>query len=358
MSLEKIEAREAAGDQGWGVIPQDRDERKRTPITTGVLDYFPAALAAVAKVSLLGNEQHNPGEPLHWARNKSLDHADCIARHLIERGTKGPDGVRHSAALAWRALALLQEEMEREGAQVPVTPRLAGRPIAADITDRREKQEHIRREDEKVKSAAAKDLRDDYDVRVSTSDSMEPFFTNLAKQVEKGIAEEEAERKASNAAAASFLRDAQWTPLEILEALFPGVIIGVDEGREGHSAMAIMMSHADGTFELKDIVRVQPKKDTRTEADHAAEDEFIKTHGLVPATYRGTPLGMRVYTRHGWYREHAGDRYVIAAVDAGWEVRRVRLRNTVSGDPELKSASRPMPLKDAYDYAWMRSIQT
>lgn len=87
--------------------------RKFYPLTTGLLDYFPDACAAVAEVSYLGNRKHNPGEPMHHARGKSMDHADCIARHLTERG--GFDGgIRHSAALAWRALALLQEELERE----------------------------------------------------------------------------------------------------------------------------------------------------------------------------------------------------------------------------------------------------
>jgi hypothetical protein len=87
--------------------------RKQYPITTGVLDYFPDAIAAVAEVSFVGNQKHNPGEPLHWARGKSMDHADCAARHLIERG--GFDGrCRHSACLAWRALANLQEELEAE----------------------------------------------------------------------------------------------------------------------------------------------------------------------------------------------------------------------------------------------------
>jgi hypothetical protein len=89
------------------------EERKRMPVASGLLDYFPDACAEVAAVSWHGNEKHNPGEPLHWARGKSMDHADCIARHLIERG--GFDGpIRHSAALAWRALALLQEELEAE----------------------------------------------------------------------------------------------------------------------------------------------------------------------------------------------------------------------------------------------------
>jgi hypothetical protein len=92
--------------------------RKRTPITSGVLDYFPAALAAVAEISVKGNEQHNPGQPLHWARGKSQDHADCITRHLIERGSIDIDGARHSAKLAWRALALLQTELEEEAAEL------------------------------------------------------------------------------------------------------------------------------------------------------------------------------------------------------------------------------------------------
>lgn len=93
-------------------LPTDSTERKRTPITTGVLDYFPDAVAEIARVSLAGNDQHNPGEPLHWAREKSTDQADCIARHLIERGTIDSDGMRHSAKMAWRALALLQTELE------------------------------------------------------------------------------------------------------------------------------------------------------------------------------------------------------------------------------------------------------
>lgn len=95
-------------------LPSDAADRKALPITTGVLDYFPDALAAVAEVSRIGNDQHNPGQPLHWAKEKSTDHADCITRHLIERGTIDTDGGRHSAKVAWRALALLQTEIEAE----------------------------------------------------------------------------------------------------------------------------------------------------------------------------------------------------------------------------------------------------
>ena len=99
------------------VLPTDSAERKAIPLASGVLDYFPGALAEVAKVSKAGNDQHNPGQPLHWSRGKSTDHADTLLRHLVERGTLDSDGQRHSAKVAWRALALLQEELEAVGAQ-------------------------------------------------------------------------------------------------------------------------------------------------------------------------------------------------------------------------------------------------
>lgn len=77
------------------------------------MKYFPDALIAVAALSFIGNEQHNPGEPLHWARDKSTDQEDTLLRHLFEAGTLDTDGVRHSAKVAWRALAALQLEIER-----------------------------------------------------------------------------------------------------------------------------------------------------------------------------------------------------------------------------------------------------
>jgi hypothetical protein len=95
-------------------LPVNAKARKNLPVVTGVLDYFPLAIAAVAACSKAGNDQHNPGQPLRWSREKSADHADCIGRHLIERGTVDSDGVLHSAKLAWRALALLQLEIEAQ----------------------------------------------------------------------------------------------------------------------------------------------------------------------------------------------------------------------------------------------------
>jgi len=93
-------------------LPTDAAERKQMPVCSGLLDYFPMACAAVAELSLIGNQQHNPGEPLNWARGKSTDQADTIVRHLMERGTLDTDSIRHSTKVAWRALAMLQEELE------------------------------------------------------------------------------------------------------------------------------------------------------------------------------------------------------------------------------------------------------
>lgn len=88
--------------------------RKTMPVASGVLDYFPDALLDVAFCSYVGNEQHNPGTALHWDRSKSTDEADALIRHFMDRGKFDSDGVRHSAKVAWRALSLLQKEIEAD----------------------------------------------------------------------------------------------------------------------------------------------------------------------------------------------------------------------------------------------------
>ena len=90
----------------------EEDKRKQTPIYTGVLKYFPDAIAEISRVSYMGNKQHHPDKPLHWDRNKSSDELDALTRHLMEAGKIDTDGMRHSAKIAWRALANLQKEIE------------------------------------------------------------------------------------------------------------------------------------------------------------------------------------------------------------------------------------------------------
>ena len=60
------------------ILPEDALERKGIPIYSGVIRYFPDALVAVAKLSRRGNDQHNPGKPLHWDRSKSGDELDAM----------------------------------------------------------------------------------------------------------------------------------------------------------------------------------------------------------------------------------------------------------------------------------------
>lgn len=82
------------------------------------------AFAAVAQVSWHGNNKHNPGQPLHHAREKSTDHADCIVRHAVDnmRDPGGYDGeFMHAAALVWRCLILTQIALEASG-----TPKARG----------------------------------------------------------------------------------------------------------------------------------------------------------------------------------------------------------------------------------------
>lgn len=95
-----------------GPFPEDSAARKTYPMHAVIAGYFPAALAKVANHSHHGNEKHNPGEELHWARGKSDDHLDAAMRHLIEGDLAGA---------AWRVLAALQLECEANGA--PVAPR-------------------------------------------------------------------------------------------------------------------------------------------------------------------------------------------------------------------------------------------
>lgn len=98
---------------------QDSTIRKNSPVFSGVLQYFPDAMMEISRHSKAGNDKHNPGQPLHWAKEKSKDHADCIARHLIDIGPNWDEcdpetGSYHATALAWRALALLQTLLEHE----------------------------------------------------------------------------------------------------------------------------------------------------------------------------------------------------------------------------------------------------
>jgi hypothetical protein len=94
-------------------LPEDDAKRGLYPMADGCLDYFPNALAEVSRISYEGNEKHNPGKPMHWARGKSTDHRNKIIRHTVDSLPETEVAIEHAAQAAWRALAYLQEKIER-----------------------------------------------------------------------------------------------------------------------------------------------------------------------------------------------------------------------------------------------------
>ena len=88
--------------------------RKDYPVWTGVINYFPDALMEVSRVSKIGNDQQHKGKPLHWDKSKSMDHLDALTRHLLQAKEDDDDGVSHLAKVAWRALAALQDKLEKD----------------------------------------------------------------------------------------------------------------------------------------------------------------------------------------------------------------------------------------------------
>lgn len=98
------------------MMPTDAKERKDLPIFSGFLCYFPDAIIEVTKVSVSGNEQHNPGKSLRWDRSKSSDELDSLARHLLGAAyvdTPLDAQIDEAAARSWRSLADLQKLCEK-----------------------------------------------------------------------------------------------------------------------------------------------------------------------------------------------------------------------------------------------------
>ena len=87
-------------------LPVNPEERKDIPIYTGFINYFPRAIAEVSKVSLSGGLQHGQTkDTLHWDREKSGDELDAMMRHLLDEDW---------AQVAWRAMANLEKQLEKE----------------------------------------------------------------------------------------------------------------------------------------------------------------------------------------------------------------------------------------------------
>lgn len=101
----------------YGSLPTEDKARKRLQLWTFLMEYFPDTFLAVVEVAIAGNEQHNPGQPLHWAREKSKDQLNPAFRHQWDYGRgvkKDTDGQWHLAKAIWRLSAQLQLDIEEE----------------------------------------------------------------------------------------------------------------------------------------------------------------------------------------------------------------------------------------------------
>ena len=98
-------------------LPTDDKERKAMELWTFLMEYFPDTFLAVFGVARAGNAQHNPGEPLRWAREKSTDQLNTAFRHLWDYGRgvrRDTDGQYHLAKAIWRLSAQLQLDIEAD----------------------------------------------------------------------------------------------------------------------------------------------------------------------------------------------------------------------------------------------------
>lgn len=96
-------------------LPDETEVRKDYPLFDGLFGYFPNALCEVARWSKHSNQQHNPGEPMHWAKDKSTDHKNKIMRHTLDAEQLNKDGFYEAIGAAWRALALAEEILVASG---------------------------------------------------------------------------------------------------------------------------------------------------------------------------------------------------------------------------------------------------
>lgn len=119
------------------IFGSDYKGRKNQPIFHFLVRYFPKALAEITKVCVAGNVQHNPElDPtdINWSRDKSIDQLNTAMRHMMDHATIGPrdkepeavqeiigGNTYHLAKAAWRIMAELELQIEKDQAAKPVT---------------------------------------------------------------------------------------------------------------------------------------------------------------------------------------------------------------------------------------------
>lgn len=88
-------------------------------IARGVLQYFPKAIGAVARVSEFGASKYT-WDGWRDVENASERYTEALTRHLVADATEDIDaesGMSHKAHLAWNALAILELEMNSRNSE-------------------------------------------------------------------------------------------------------------------------------------------------------------------------------------------------------------------------------------------------
>ena len=90
----------SAKEEAAAIFPEDDTERQKYAVGTFICEFFPHAIAELARFSYDMQQKHNPDAPMGWAEDKSIGDGNQIFRHQM-------DGEYRE--VAWRGL----EQLER-----------------------------------------------------------------------------------------------------------------------------------------------------------------------------------------------------------------------------------------------------
>ena len=82
------------------IFPKDDSERQKYAVGTFICEFFPHAIAELARFSYDMQQKHNPDAPMGWAKGKSVGDGNQIFRHQMDGEFR---------EVAWRGL----EQLER-----------------------------------------------------------------------------------------------------------------------------------------------------------------------------------------------------------------------------------------------------
>lgn len=104
--------------------PGTKGDLGKSPVFRGLLDYFPRAVEAVARVSEIGARKYS------WKGWETVPdgvsrYTDALARHLTGLSIEGPidkdTGALHRAQIAWNAMAALELYLRQQAGNKTAT---------------------------------------------------------------------------------------------------------------------------------------------------------------------------------------------------------------------------------------------